>query len=669
MNGIVRHRWGITLLLGFALLAGWGVIGQLSSASAGSIEPRGPLAGQAGRQSRDERQLEDTITDERELFPPEGVSGNRRPPGVPHVVPLQRARVLVRSATQDAELTNVRVTRNGNPLTPSSGGDFELSSWTQGDVLEASAEWHWPSLIRLAMPAAEVGSATVAFEIVLQPRILTVTVRDDYSGWPLAGALVGCSPPSPTDSQGQLVLAAPALCLTVTVEHAGYYSQTLAYDGQATEMDVQLVPRILQGVVLDAETLEPIAEAAIRRSGHTLVQTDQDGRFRLEDAAATLPVRVRAKGYWPLDLSFDKGPVLLEPLPCPEPAVGGGLCTEIHLEPFRAKAVYVPFGLWYVSERMMAILDMISETELNSVVVDVKGDRGFLAYRSGLPLATELGVSIKGEMSLNEFMDLCQERGIYTIARVVVFKDSPLAHARPELALRQADGSVWLDREDLGWGNPYRKEVWEYNVGIAVEVAQLGFDEVQLDYVRFPSGGDLDEIVYDEEDSPEAKTAAIRAFVSRVREALGPHEVSLSVDVFGLTLVVDPECDMGIGQRVIDIAPYVDYLCPMVYPSTFAPGYLGLANPMLHPHEVVAESLRYGMGRTSTPLRPWLQGYSLGGVHYGLEELRLQRLAAEQAGAEGWAFWNASGKYDAELFRAPDAGGAGQSVRADAPAR
>jgi len=614
---------GIALLLGIAFVVSWAACGQLQSAQAGG-------------------------NGQRKLFPAEGAEGNPALPEVRNIATRRRALVRVRSATPDAALVNVEVTRNGKALSPGSDGTFELRSWTQTDELEASADWHVPSLIWMDMPSS-VDGATAVFEIVLQPRILAVTVRDDYTGWPLAGALVGCSPPNPTDNQGQLVMAPPGLCLTLIVEHAGYYTQTLAYDGQEAEMEVRLVPRILHGVVLDAETQEPIAEAALRRSGHTLAETEQDGCFRLEGAAAQLPVTVRAKGYWPLELSFDEDPFPFEP--CPEPAGDGGLCTKVHLQPFRAKAVYAPFGLWYVRERMIAILDMISETELNAVVVDVKGDLGLLAYGSRLPMATELGVCIKGEMSPSELLDLCQERGIYTIARVVVFKDSPLGHARPQLALKKADGSVWLDLEDLGWGNPYRQEVWAYNVGIAEEVAQLGFDEVQLDYVRFPSGGDLDQIVYEEEDSSQAKTAAIRAFVSKVREALDPYDVSLSVDVFGLTLVVEPESDMGIGQRVIDIAPYVDYICPMVYPSTFAPGYLGLANPMLHPYEVVAESLRYGVGQTATPLRPWLQGYSLGGVYYGLEELRLQRSAAEQEGAAGWSFWNASGKYDAGLFR------------------
>jgi hypothetical protein len=294
---------------------------------------------------------------------------------------------------------------------------------------------------------------------------------------------------------------------------------------------------------------------------------------------------------------------------------------------------------------------MIADTELNAVVVDVKGDRGWLAYDSQLPLAVELGVYASGLMDIREFLDICRQRGIYTIARLVVFKDNPLAHGKSELAVKQGDGTVWLDQEKLGWANPFREEVWHYNIGIAREVAQLGFDEVQLDYVRFPSDGDLDKIVYEEEATSETKTTAIRTFMVWMREALEPYDVFLSADVFGLTLVVDPESGMGIGQRVIDIAPHVDYLCPMVYPSTFIPGNLGMANPILHPYEVVAESVSRGMALTSTLIRPWLQAYSLYGVEYGLEEQRVQRQAAEEVGACGWTFWNAGGRYDARLFR------------------
>jgi hypothetical protein len=438
--------------------------------------------------------------------------------------------------------------------------------------------------------------------------------------------------------------------MVVTVKHPGYVSQTLQYDGLTSELEVRLEPHTVRGVVVDADTGRPVPGAALRQDGHTLLQTGPDGCFRLESVTERPAFTVHTPGYWPLQVGSGNPAPSVVSCSCVEDTAGGP-CWEIRLLPFEARGVYIPFGLLYSHQRTLAVLDMIADTELNAVVVDVKGDRGRLAYASTLPLAMELGVFAPGVMDIHEFLDICRRRDIYTIARLVVFKDDPLAHGKQELAVKQADDTVWLDGEKLGWANPFREEVWDYNIDIAREVAQLGFDEVQLDYVRFPSDGDLDKITYEEEDTPETKATAIRTFMARMREALEPHDVFLSADVFGLTLVVDPESGMGIGQRVIDIAPYVDYLCPMVYPSTFITGNLGLANPMLHPYEVVAESLRQGMTLTSTRIRPWLQAYSLYGVIYGLEQQRAQRRAAEMMRASGWTFWNASGRYDERLFR------------------
>jgi hypothetical protein len=311
----------------------------------------------------------------------------------------------------------------------------------------------------------------------------------------------------------------------------------------------------------------------------------------------------------------------------------------------------MPFGLLANPGKVRGLLDLIegTDTDLNSLVVDVKGDRGYLAYDSQIPLAVELGVSRGREdwLPLDELLAEAQARGIYTIARMVVFKDNPLALGRPEWAVGRADGTVWTDGEGLGWGNPFREEVWDYNIAIAQELAALGFDEVQFDYLRFPSDGDIGAIAYAEENTLETRSAAIREFTRRVTEALRPYGVFTSADVFGLTVWVDPESDMSIGQRVIDVAPLVDYVCPMVYPSTFRSGNLGYADPSAHPYDVIYRSQLAAEARVppATRVRPWLQAY-----WYTLDEMLIQKQAATDAGASGWTFWNAGGVYDAALF-------------------
>ena len=297
-------------------------------------------------------------------------------------------------------------------------------------------------------------------------------------------------------------------------------------------------------------------------------------------------------------------------------------------------------------------MDLVDRTELNGIVLDVKGDRAWLAYPSELPVAIEIDAYANelDLMDLNEFLRLCQEREIYTIARIVVFKDNVLAQGKPEWAIHREDGELWRDLEELCWVDHFRVEVWDYNVGIAQEVIALGFDEVQFDYLRFPSDGEYWDTVYLEERSFETRIRAMREFSQYVHQKLEPTGAFYSADIFGLTVWTSPEQDMGIGQRIDDIAPYFDYLSPMVYPSTFAKGSLGFQNPALHPYDVVHSSCLKAIERTDTKIRPWLQHFSLYGVTYDTEEMLAQKKASEDSGTSGWLFWNAGAKYDEGIF-------------------
>jgi len=605
----------------------------------------------AGRFRQSQLQVGDTITIERKGFWPLEMTYTGQYSEIDIALRDRQAQVAVRSALEGVELSGLEVTRQGQHLTENTFGNFLLRTCEARELVEARAEGHWPMQVRLAASIVGEAQGVEKIDMRLKPRVLTVTVRDDYTGWPLGGALVKSSPGRLTDALGQVALSPAMPGMTGTVEYPGYEIQTFRYDGQASKVEVRLSPHTIQGIVVDAATGEPLPGAALRRDGQTLLRTASDGSFYLEEESWQPAFAVRLPGYRLTQVVIGDPASPVVPRSCPGGASGDAPCWEIQLLPFEVRGVYIPFGLLYARQRTLTILDMIADSELNAVVLDVKGDRGWLAYASELALAEELGVSVRGVMDIHEFLDICHRRGIYAIARLVVFKDNPLAFGKPDLAVKQADGSVWLDKEKLGWGNPYREQVWNYNIGIAQEMAQLGFDEIQLDYVRFPSDGELDKIVYQEEDTSETKTTAIRTFMAHMRQALESYDVFLSADVFGLTLVVDPQSGMGIGQRVIDIAPYVDYLCPMVYPSTFIPGNLGIANPALRPYKVVAESLRQGMALTSTLVRPWLQAYSLDGVEYGLARQNAQRWAAENVGASGWTFWNAGGRYEERLFQ------------------
>ncbi len=234
------------------------------------------------------------------------------------------------------------------------------------------------------------------------------------------------------------------------------------------------------------------------------------------------------------------------------------------------------------------------------------------------------------------------ERGIYLVGRIVVFEDPVLSGARPDLAIRTSGGSVWRDAAGLGWTNPYDKRVWEYNVDVAVAAAKAGFDEIMFDYVRFPSDGDVDSAVYRNERSL-GKRQAVPAFLRYAKSRLDPYGVRLSAAVFGLSAARD----LGIGQLPRKMAPHLDTVYAMTYPSLFGAGELGLQDPSVAPGATVSRALR----RFELALRgqdvlvvPWVQDFSFS-VPYDIEEVRAQIDAARISGAKGYMLWNAEGLY------------------------
>jgi hypothetical protein len=231
---------------------------------------------------------------------------------------------------------------------------------------------------------------------------------------------------------------------------------------------------------------------------------------------------------------------------------------------------------------------------------------------------------------------------VYLVGRVVVFEDPVLSRARPDLAIRRADGSVWRDAAGLGWTNPYDKRVWKYNVDVAIAAARAGFDEIMFDYVRFPSDGDVDAAVY-RRDRSLAKREAIPAFLRYARSRLEPYDVRVAAAVFGLSAARD----LGIGQLPRRMAPYLDTVYAMTYPSLFGAGELGLQDPSTAPGATVTRALRrfeLALRGRHTLVVPWVQDFSFS-VPYGLEEVRAQIDAARLTGAKGYMLWNAEGLY------------------------
>jgi hypothetical protein len=326
---------------------------------------------------------------------------------------------------------------------------------------------------------------------------------------------------------------------------------------------------------------------------------------------------------------------------------------SLKLKPFAPKALYLSFhGIGDHTLRESA-LHLIDATELNALVIDVKGDRGRIPYRSAISLSAQIGaqdiITIKDIQSLLKSL---REKGVYTIARLVVFKDEPLASAKPDLAVKLPNGALWRDREGLAWTDPFKREAWDYNLAIAEEVARYGFDEIQFDYTRFP---DARGLVFSEPNTEENRVKTIAEFLQAARKRLTPYNVFISADLFGY--VCWNLDDTGIGQMLDSVAPHLDYLSPMLYPSGFHVGIPGCSDPVAHPYEIVYRSLARAKERSGLApvrFRPWLQAfrdYAFDRRDYGAKEIMQQIRAAEDFGSNGWMMWNPRNEYSADGLR------------------
>lgn len=389
-----------------------------------------------------------------------------------------------------------------------------------------------------------------------------------------------------------------------------------------------------EGKVVDAGTKAPI-EGALVTLGDQVVRTDQDGAFRLEGTGETL--KLRAPGYARRDFATSE---LSNPT------------TEIPLTPFKVKGLYLTvYGI--ASKKLReAALETIKANNMNALVIDVKGDRGFIPFKVDLPLADEIGAQkIILVKDIKATLTSLKEQGLYLIARIVVFKDDPLAAAKPELAVRTKGGGVFRDREKLRWVDPFRKEVWDYNIAIAKIVAELGFDEVQFDYVRFP---DNRGVGFSQPANQDSRTEAITGFLEAAHKALAPYNVMVAADIFGYVLWNFD--DTGIGQKIDAALKAVDIVSPMLYPSGYHLGIPNYRNPVQHPYEIVYLSLKRAQERTgASPLRfrPWLQAfrdYAFRGGDFKEERMRTQIKASDDFGASGWMFWNPRNIYPKGKF-------------------
>ena len=307
-----------------------------------------------------------------------------------------------------------------------------------------------------------------------------------------------------------------------------------------------------------------------------------------------------------------------------------------------------------LGRKLNDLIGVAKRTEVNALVIDVKDDRGFVLYRSRVPLAKEIGADTAdghwmSSAKLRAVLDTMAAHKIYPIARIVVAKDPLLAQKKLDLAIkRKSDLKPWLDKNGRPWLDPHQREVWQYAVDLAREAHELGFSEVQFDYVRFPDEKRLiSETVYPLANG-RTRAQVIRDQLGFVRNALKPLGMRVTADVFGLTAT--DTTDMGIGQRWEMFVDQVDVVLPMIYPSHFARGTYKLRNPNAHPYQTIAHALKDAIARSdSVPnaasVIPWYQDFTLGAPRYGAAEIRAQKKAGYDNGFQSWILWNPKSNY------------------------
>ncbi|MEI6843427.1 MAG: putative glycoside hydrolase [bacterium] len=323
--------------------------------------------------------------------------------------------------------------------------------------------------------------------------------------------------------------------------------------------------------------------------------------------------------------------------------------------PVPVKGIYMTSWTAGTPSLRGALVKLIDDTELNTVVIDIKDYSGKIVFPIENTDLKKFGSEEVRVSDMRDFVESLHKKGIYVIGRIAVFQDAYFVKYKPDLAVKNKAGTaVWKDRKGISWIDPGSQEYWDYIVLLAQETRKVGFDEINFDYIRFPSDGNMQDISYPF-SSTTPKTVVMKNFFAYVTEHLkkgvassSAPELKISADLFGM--VTTAQDDMGIGQYLENALPYFDYIMPMVYPSHYPPTFIGYKNPEAYPYEVVKYAMseavkRANLASTSpAKLRPWLQDFGLK-MTYGSAEVRAQIKATNDVGLDSWILWSASNKY------------------------
>ena len=322
--------------------------------------------------------------------------------------------------------------------------------------------------------------------------------------------------------------------------------------------------------------------------------------------------------------------------------------------PERTKAIYMTSWVAGTPSFRAKLEKIIDDTEINAVVIDIKDYTGKIAFKvDDNPELAAVGSAENRIPDIEEFIDELHGKGVYVIGRVAVFQDPYFVKIHPEYAVKRGDQeTIWTDRKGISWLDAGAKPVWDYAVAIGKESYKKGFDEINFDYIRFPSDGNMKDIYFPFSED-KVKKEVMKEFFAYVHQNFKDTGIKTSADVFGM--VATNTDDLNIGQYLEYILPYFDYVDPMVYPSHFPPGWNNFKEPAANPYDVIKISMgeaverAKAMGENPLKLRPWLQEFDLGAI-YTKDLVQAQIKATYDVGLTSWLMWDPANKYDENPF-------------------
>jgi hypothetical protein len=515
-------------------------------------------------------------------------------------------------------------------------GSFALDSVKPPEVLGFDAPGYRGQTARVSTPFDPLTPR-------LEPIGVEIDAVDADTGQPVA-ALVDPATPSSSIGPGRIKIAPVRAYQKFNLTADGYIPTDTSYTGQDV-LHVSMLPK-LNGRVTNAVSGKSVPGARISVGGITL-NTDADGSYALQRRPGAGVLQVLAPGFRRAQIDMSQRPGL-----------------DVQLQPNPVRATYMTYFAIGGEDYRQDMFRLLDTTEVNAVVIDVKGDYGLLSYRSSVPLAEQIGANSAPTIDdLDGLLQNLHQHGAYAIARIVVFKDNILARNGSKAGLDvgvhdRRTGGVWVDGEDLAWVDPFQSAAWDYNTALAREAIERGFDEVQFDYIRFATDpspdGSVDDIQYSQPLTEQNRVSALKSFLSQAHTAVNEAGGYLSMDTFGYTTWWDN--DGGIGQDLEILADDIDYYSPMVYPSTFSagvPGAIPYPDVVSRPYDTVYQSLKHVQEKLAgkrVVVRPWLQYFDdypwATKIRYDAPEIEAQKKAVVDSNSFGWMLWNAG-----SLFR------------------